>query len=84
MYTRRSALALGLAVPGLAGLAACGPNASGGSSGGEEGSADSGSLRLAWWGNPTRNENTEKAVAAYKESAPDVTISLEPGEWSGY
>ncbi|AXK46352.1 ABC transporter substrate-binding protein [Brachybacterium saurashtrense] len=85
MYTRRSALALGLAVPGLAGLAACGPNASGGSSsGGEEGSADSGSLRLAWWGNPTRNENTENVVAAYGDVAPDVTISLEPGEWSGY
>ena len=85
MIDRRSALALGLAVPGLAGLAACGPNASGGTGGGGGGgSADSGSLRLAWWGNPTRNENTENAVAAYKESAPDVTISLEPGEWSGY
>ena len=85
MIDRRSALALGLAVPGLAGLAACGPNASGGTGGGGGGgSADSGSLRLAWWGNPTSNENTENAVAAYKESAPDVTISLEPGEWSGY
>ncbi|MEE1617671.1 ABC transporter substrate-binding protein [Brachybacterium sp. J153] len=86
MFTRRSALALGITVPGLVGLAACGPNASGGSGGGgsDGGSADAGSLRLAWWGNPTRNENTENVVEAYKEVAPDVTISLEPGEWSGY
>ena len=84
MIDRRTALALGLAVPGLAGLAACGPNASGGGSGGGDGDADSGSLRLAWWGNPTRDENTTEVVEAYKESTPDVTISLEPGEWSGY
>lgn len=89
MLTRRTALTLGLAVPGLAGLTsltACGPNAtSGGGSGGSDGgSADSGSLRLAWWGNPTRNENTTNVIAAYKEEKPDVTISPEPGEWSGY
>ena len=82
MFTRRKALALGLAVPGLAGLAACGPNTTGGGGGsGEDGSA---SLRLAWWGNPARNENTNNVVEAYKEVAPDVTISKEPGEWSGY
>lgn len=83
MFTRRTALALGLAVPGLAGLAACGPNASsgGGGGGGEDGSA---SLRVAWWGNPTRDQNTQDVAAAYEEVAPDVTLSLEPGEWSGY
>ena len=85
MIDRRSALALGLAVPGLAGLAACGPNASGGTGGGGGGgSADSGSLRLAWWGNPTRDQNTQDVADAYAEVAPDVTLSLEPGEWSGY
>ncbi|WP_422115872.1 ABC transporter substrate-binding protein [Brachybacterium sp. UNK5269] len=85
MFTRRSALALGLAVPGLAGLAACGPNASGGSGsgggGGEDGSA---ALRLTWWGNPTRDENTEKVIEAFKEVDDATTITLEPGEWSGY
>ncbi|NMA77478.1 MAG: sugar ABC transporter substrate-binding protein, partial [Actinomycetales bacterium] len=60
MLTRRTALALGVAVPGLAGLAACGPNASGGG-GGEGGSA---SLRVAWWGNPTRDQNTQDVAAA--------------------
>ena len=83
MLTRRSALSLGIAVPGLTALAACGPNAAGGSggSGGEDGSA---SLRLAWLGNPTRDENTQNVVDAYEEVEPDVSISLEPGEWSGY
>src|SRR5690606_2724991 len=82
--TRRSALSLGIAVPGLTALAACGPNASGGSGGGSGGEDGSASLRLAWWGNPTRDENTQKVVDAYAEIAPDVTIALEPGEWSGY
>ena len=83
MLTRRTALALGLAVPGLAGLAACGPNATGGGGGGggEDGSA---TLRVAWWGNPTRDQNTQDVADAYAEVAPDVTLSLEPGEWSGY
>ncbi|HEX7350421.1 ABC transporter substrate-binding protein [Brachybacterium sp.] len=83
MLTRRSALSLGIAVPGLAALAACGPNASGGTGGGggEDGSA---SLRVAWWGNPTRDENTQNVADAYAEAQPDVTIALEPGEWSGY
>ena len=87
MFTRRSALALGAAVPGLAALAACGPNATGGGGGGgggEGGEGGSASIRLAWWGNPTRNENTENVVEAFKEVAPDTTVSLEPGEWSGY
>jgi len=83
MLSRRSALSLGIAVPGLAALAACGPNASGGTGGGggEDGSA---SLRLAWWGNPTRDESTKKVVEAFKEVAPETTIALEPGEWGGY
>ncbi len=86
MLSRRSTLALGMAVPGLAALAACGPNASGGSGsgGGDGGDASSASLRLAWWGNPTRDEKTQQVADAYKEVEPDVTVNLEPGEWSGY
>ena len=84
MFTRRSALALGLAVPGLAGLAACGPNASGGSGSGGGGEDDAASLRLTWWGNPTRDENTEQVIEAFKEVDGATTITLEPGEWSGY
>ena len=87
MINRRHALALGLAVPGAAALASCGPNASGGSGGdgggGDEGSGSS-AIRLAWWGNPTRDEMTQQVVDAYAEVEESVTISPEPGEWSGY
>ena len=40
------------------GLTACAP----GSVGGDQGGSDSGAttLALAWWGNPTRNKNTER------------------------
>src|SRR5690625_7803140 len=79
MINRRHALALGLAVPGAAALASCGPNAGGG--GAEEGSGSS-AIRLAWWGNPTRDEMTEQVVEAYAEVDDSVTISTEPGERS--
>lgn len=83
MINRRHALALGLAVPGAVALASCGPNTSAGGGGGEEGS-DSSAVRLAWWGNPTRDEMTEQVVEAYADVEDSVTLSTEPGEWSGY
>lgn len=81
MFTRRQTIALGAAAPALIALAACGPNAGSGDGGSEGGS---GTLRLAWWGNPTRNENTTNVIEAYKSVDDSVTISAEPGEWSGY
>lgn len=80
MPTRRTTLALPLALASLASLAACGPNAA--ESGG--GSSGSSSLRFAWWGNATRDELTRAALDAYEDVAPDLTISAEPGDWSGY
>lgn len=79
MLTRRRALALGLSVPALSALAACGPNASSGGSGGA-----SGKLRFVWWGNDARNERTTKAIEAFKKIDDKVTISPEPADWSGY
>ena len=82
MINRRRALALGIAVPGVAALSSCGPNAAGGEGAGE--GSGSSAIRLAWWGNPTRDEMTEQVVDAYAEVEDSVTISTEPGEWSGY
>lgn len=80
MLTRRGLLGLGaLATAGL-GLSACG-GGSGGSGGGGGGPA---TLRFAWWGNPTRNEDTEEVIAAWAEAHPDVTLTPEPGEWGSY
>ncbi|MGP9536391.1 ABC transporter substrate-binding protein [Brachybacterium sp. AOP43-C2-M15] len=84
MLNRRMALSAGLALPALAGLAACGPNAAGGTGGGDDGENGSASLRLAWWGNPTRDADTQEVVEAFEEVDDSISISLEPGEWGGY
>ena len=65
------------------GFTACAPGVSGGGSqgGGGEGGTN---LALAWWGNPTRNENTQKMIDAYMKANPDVKISAQPGEFNSY
>ena len=67
------------------GLAGCAPGSQGGSGsqgGGGEGGATE--LALAWWGNPTRNKNTEAMIAAYTAANPNVKISPQTGDFSGY
>lgn len=41
-------------------------------------------LRLAWWGNPTRDERTLKAIELYQQRNPNVTIEPETTGWAGY
>jgi multiple sugar transport system substrate-binding protein len=67
------------------GLAGCAPG-SGGDSGSQGGGGEGGAaeLALAWWGNPTRNKNTEAMIAAYTQANPNVKISGQPGEFSSY
>ncbi len=74
---RRAAL---LTPPALLGLAACGPNASGGS----DDSGDGTTLRFYWWGNTTRDAQTNEAADLYLEEHPELTISREPTDWGGY
>ena len=52
------------------GLTACAPGSVGG--GNEGGGNESGAttLALTWWGNPTRNKNTEAMIAAYRRPTP--------------
>lgn len=77
--SRRTALtALPLGVLAAGSLAACGPNASGGSQ--EEGAA----LRFSWWGNPERAATTQAVIDLFVERHPEVEISAEPGDISGY
>jgi multiple sugar transport system substrate-binding protein len=67
------------------GLSACAPGSSGGSGsqggGGEGGKTN---LALAWWGNPTRNKNTQAMIDAYMKANPNVTITGQPGEFGSY
>ncbi len=49
-----------------------------------EGKAEAVTLRLAWWGNPTRDERTLKVVDMYQKAFPNVTIEPETVGWAGY
>ncbi len=65
------------------GLSGCAPGSVGG---GNEGGNESGAttLALTWWGNPTRNKNTEAMIAAYTAANPNVKIEAQPGEFASY
>lgn len=41
-------------------------------------------LRVAWWGNQTRNDVTKKVMDAYTQKNPNVTFEPEFYDWSGY
>jgi multiple sugar transport system substrate-binding protein len=66
------------------GLSACAPGSSGGGSQGGGGQGGGTNLALAWWGNPTRNKNTQAMIDAYMKANPDVKISAQPGEFNSY
>ena len=67
------------------GLAGCAPGTQGaGSEGGGGGEGGTANLALAWWGNPTRNKNTDAMIAAYQQANPNVKISGQPGEFNSY
>ena len=46
-------------------------------------SAD-GELVVAWWGNQTRNERTQKVLDLYTEQNPEITFDGQPSEFSDY
>jgi multiple sugar transport system substrate-binding protein len=41
-------------------------------------------LRLGWWGNPTRDARTLEVVKMYMAKNPNVTIETETTGWAGY
>src|SRR4029453_4904212 len=65
------------------GLGACAPGSSGGS-GSQGGGGGGTNLALAWWGNPTRNKNTDAMIPGYMRATPAVKISGQPGAFSSY
>jgi multiple sugar transport system substrate-binding protein len=44
----------------------------------------SSTMRLAWWGNPTRDERTLKAVEMFMAKYPEIKIETETTGWAGY
>ena len=51
-------------------------------SGGDESGTTT--LALAYWGNPTRNKNTQAEIDAYMKANPNVKIEPQPGEFASY
>lgn len=41
-------------------------------------------LSIAWWGNQTRYELTEQALALYSEQNPNITFDAQSFEWNDY
>jgi len=41
-------------------------------------------LRLAWWGNPTRDARTLKVIEMYMAKNPNIIIQPEYTAWAGY
>jgi multiple sugar transport system substrate-binding protein len=66
------------------GLGACAPGSSGGGSQGGGGEGGATNLALAWWGNPTRNKNTQAEIDAFLKANPNIKISGQPGEFNSY
>ena len=63
------------------GLSACAPGAPSGGGGASGGGTN---LALAWWGNPTRNKNTEAEIQAFQKANPNITLAGQPGEFGSY
>lgn len=41
-------------------------------------------IRFSWWGGDSRHEATEKAVQAFMEKYPWITVENEYGAWTGW
>ena len=79
---RQFLIGAGLAAAATTGLTACAPGSGGsGNSGGGEGGTN---LAMTWWGNPTRNKNTQAEIDAYLKANPNVKIEAQPGEFASY
>ncbi|MFD1718103.1 ABC transporter substrate-binding protein [Georgenia deserti] len=78
--SRRGVLGLGggAALAGM--LAACSGNSASGGGDGEIG----GTVRFAWWGNAQRQEVYTQFAQAFSEQEPEVTVQVEPAEYSAY
>lgn len=42
------------------------------------------SIRFAWWGSTPRHEMTEEALDAFRAAHPEISVTGEPGDFSGY
>ena len=76
MITRRSTLMLLAAAGAIPALASCGP--------GSSSPQDEGTVRIYWWGGELRDGMTREAIDLFVENHPDIEVSPEYSEWTGY
>lgn len=91
MFGKKALSALAAGSLALSMLAGCGGSAGSSSSSAADGSAPVSApagektvLRVCWWGNQTRNDNTMKALELYKAQHPEVDFEVEFSDWNGY
>ncbi|TLM83720.1 extracellular solute-binding protein [Pseudarthrobacter sp. NamE2] len=66
-------------------LSACGPSATPqGSEGAGELSSEPVTLTMTWWGNDTRQANTQKIIDAFEKAHPNINIEPSYSDWAGY
>lgn len=41
-------------------------------------------VRIAWWGNQTRNNHTQETLCIYNKAHPDIVLKGEYVDWNGY
>lgn len=46
--------------------------------------SDEKTIRVAWWGNQVRNDNTVKFIEMFERDNPGVNVEYEFLDWSGY
>lgn len=73
------ARAVAAATLAVALVAGCGTIGGGGDS-----SSGAVALRLTWWGNPTRANATQAAIALFEQSHPGITVQTEPSAYPNY
>lgn len=41
-------------------------------------------IRFSWWGSDARHQTTQEIIDAFEEEHPNISVSAEYGDWSGY
>ncbi|MDD6222352.1 MAG: extracellular solute-binding protein, partial [Lachnospiraceae bacterium] len=69
---------------GASGSSTAAASASASTSGSSSSASGSTSMTFTWWGNQTRNEQTQNAITEYEAENPGVTIDGQFSQWSDY
>lgn len=82
----KKAMSVTLASAMVLSMAACGSSSGSAepAASTEAGAEEPVTIKFSWWGGDTRHEATEKAIAAFQEKYPYITVEPEYGAWTGW